>query len=182
MPSVPRGELPDGQPIRPRSGPTHNADDFRPPFTERVIREPIFQPNTIIPSYHSDSISACVSSAQALFDNFVTYTPDELHCIPVFMFARVGYAIMVLMRIWVTAAIPDSEMGSIVHKEELRVDYCISRPPRARSQMWRNRPAEKFAMIFVMMRSWYASCRRNWMGGMRMIPRSQFGYAITRAC
>jgi hypothetical protein len=140
----------------------HNTDDFRPPFTERIIREPLLKPHTILAPYQLDSISASISSAQTMLDIFCSISLDELVCIPIFVFVRCAYGCMVLIRAWITASTPGCELGKVLKKEDLRVDEYLNRSLTHLAHAAkgdRTRPAGKFTMIVMMLRSWYMKRR-----------------------
>ncbi|KAA8913397.1 hypothetical protein FN846DRAFT_902878 [Sphaerosporella brunnea] len=140
----------------------HNSDDFRPPFTERIVREPMLRSHTMIPPYQLDSISASVCGAHALLDEFCKFSTQDLLCVPIFTFVRCAYACMILIRIWITAASPGSELGKVLKKEELRVDEYLNRSLTHLAHAAkgdRTRPSGKFTLILVMLRSWYIKRR-----------------------
>ncbi|KAF8249044.1 hypothetical protein K440DRAFT_231306 [Wilcoxina mikolae CBS 423.85] len=136
----------------------HNIEDFRPPFVERLVREPMLKRDTPIAPYHLDSISACVGASQRLVDTFCTYSTEDLSCIPIIMYVRCGYACMILIKVSATAATPGNELGKVIDKDELRVEEYVSRALTLLAHSAkgdRNRTAAKFAMILIMLRSWY---------------------------
>lgn len=136
----------------------HNIEDFRPPFVERLVREPMLKHSAPIPPYHLDSISACVGASQDLLNTFCTYSTEELSCISIIMFVRCVYACMILIKVSATAAIPGNELGKVIDKDELRVDDYINRTLGLLAHAAkgdRNRTAGKFTMILIMLRSWY---------------------------
>ncbi|KAI5780023.1 hypothetical protein EDC01DRAFT_283988 [Geopyxis carbonaria] len=136
----------------------HNVEDFRPPFTERIIRQPSVRAGVLLSSFHIEAISTCIKSAQAILDAFVTYTTFDLHCVPVFTFVRVAYASMILIKIYFTTKLPGSELGRVIDSESLCVEDYLGRTLSVLAQAAkgdRNRPAGKFTMILIMLRSWY---------------------------
>ncbi|KAF8543337.1 hypothetical protein BDD12DRAFT_726571 [Trichophaea hybrida] len=136
----------------------HNIEDFRPPFVERLVREPMLKHNAPIASYHLSSISACVGASQHLVDTFCTYSIEDLSCIPIIMYVRCGYACMILIKVSATAATPGNELSKAIDKNELRVEEYVNRALKLLAYAAkgdRNRTAAKFAMILIMLRSWY---------------------------
>lgn len=136
----------------------HNVDDFRPPFTERIIREPSLKAHVLVPGYQLSSISDCVSASQALLETFLTYSIPELLCVPVFTFVRTVYACLMLIKISVTASVPDGELGKLINNDELQTEEYINRTRvhmGKAAQDDRSRPARKFTMILLRLQTWY---------------------------
>ncbi|CCX31467.1 hypothetical protein FPQ18DRAFT_340918 [Pyronema domesticum] len=137
----------------------HNIEDFRPPFTERLVREPILAPSSPIPNYHLSAIYACVDSACKLLDTFNSFTTSDLSCVPVITFVRVGYACMVLIKVSATAEIKGSRLGEKIRAADLGTERFLEQTlgtMGAAAKVEGNRTAGKFTMILYMMRGWYS--------------------------
>ncbi|KAK6522817.1 hypothetical protein TWF281_002248 [Arthrobotrys megalospora] len=140
----------------------HSTEDFRPPFiTERLIRQPdSVKPGSMpqLTQTHIHALFSCLSSAHGLLDGFLNITVDELRCVPVLFFARVAYSIVLLIKIYFSASAANSEVGKVIDKPQLKLDYYFEKLLallKAASADDRSKPAAKFFMILTMLNHWY---------------------------
>ncbi|KAK6496813.1 hypothetical protein TWF481_001797 [Arthrobotrys musiformis] len=140
----------------------HSTEDFRPPFiTERLIRQPdSVKPGSMpqLTQTHIHALFSCLSSAHGLLDGFLNITVDELRCVPVLFFARVAYSIVLLIKIYFSASAANSELGKVIDKPQLKLDYYFEKLLallKAASADDRSKPATKFFMILTMLNHWY---------------------------
>ncbi|KAK6340211.1 hypothetical protein TWF730_001978 [Orbilia blumenaviensis] len=140
----------------------HSTEDFRPPFlTERLIRQPdSVKPGSMpqLTQTHIHALFSCLSSAHGLLDGFLNITVDELRCVPVLFFARVAYSIVLLIKIYFSASAANSEVGRVIDKPQLKLDYYFEKLLallKSASSDDRSKPAAKFFMILTMLNHWY---------------------------
>ncbi|KAK6520088.1 hypothetical protein TWF506_000379 [Arthrobotrys conoides] len=152
----------------------HSTEDFRPPFiTERLIRQPdSIKPGSMpqLTQTHIHALFSCLSSAHGLLDGFLNITVDELRCVPVLFFARVAYSIVLLIKIYFSASAANSELGKVIDKPQLKLDYYFEKLLallKAASADDRSKPATKFFMILTMLSHWYQYQQRVGSKGAR---------------
>lgn len=106
---------------------------------------------------HVDAVVAAYSAVTGIADAFMAMEITSLRALPVFNLVRVAYAIVVLIKIYFTAAAPDSELGRVLPKEAVRVDHyldsLVSKFMVAAAED-KCRPVSKFLVVLVMLRGW----------------------------
>lgn len=101
----------------------HDADEFRPPFSLEATR---FSSKRLSPPY-INAIMVCISSSQRLLDIFLGMSVEALRASPRFMWTRLCYAVVILMKLSISASTPSSELGKIIDPEECKVLYYSER-------------------------------------------------------
>lgn len=135
----------------------HNVDEFKPPFTEDTLRS-VGQEQESLSSAHISALSSCLASIDGIFDCFLTFDVDTVRCLPVGHFVRVAYAVVVLIKMHFAAAAPNSELGKVINKDDMKVDYYLNRLVdifKASAAEEKSRPAAKFLMVLIMLRTWF---------------------------
>ena len=139
----------------------HNADDSGPPY-EKMIRAP-----PAITAIHVDLLSWCVTSAHAILDIFYTFSIEEIRAMPTFIYARAVYAVVILMKLYFSAAAPKSELGHVLDKDSLLVDRYINTLARKLEEAaagGMSRCAEMFGRILKLLQSWWEAERVGMKG------------------
>jgi RalA-binding protein 1 len=134
------------------------ADVLRPPFNTDTFKLGVIG-NEPLSAVQISSLSACLTAVDGLFNTFLSLDVDAIRCLPVFNFARVAYGVVILIKMFFSAANPDSDLGKVIGKENLRVEYYINallEKFRAAAAEDRCRPASKFLVVMAMLRSWFA--------------------------
>ncbi|KAI9787848.1 MAG: hypothetical protein M1816_007415 [Peltula sp. TS41687] len=134
----------------------HNVDDFKPPFNEDDLK-PSRNPELLNPT-HLTGLSTCLSAIQSIIGIFLTYDTETVRVQPIFQFVRVAYAVVCLTKLYFTVTSPNSEMGKVINLEDLKVEHNLDgllETFRTAAEGDRCRPASKFLMILVMLKSWY---------------------------
>lgn len=132
-------------------------DAFKAPFAAESLRESLVSNAPLTPAY-TNALAACLTAIDGIFDTFLTMEPASIRCLPVFNFVRVAYATVVLIRIYFAASSPNSELGKIIDKESMKVDqhlYNLLEKFRVTAADDRSRPASKFLVVLVMIKSWF---------------------------
>ncbi|KAF3925328.1 hypothetical protein ABW20_dc0108847 [Dactylellina cionopaga] len=152
----------------------HSTEDFRPPYmTERLIRQPdSVKPGSMpqLTQTHINALFSCLSSAHGLLDGFLNISIDELRCLPVLFFARVAYSIVLLIKIYFSASAAHSELGRVIDKPQLKLDYYFEKLLallKGASADDKSKPAAKFFMILTMLSHWYQYQQRIGSKGTR---------------
>ena len=106
---------------------------------------------------HIDAVVTSYSAVTTVFETFMAMDISNIRALPVFNLVRIAYAIVVLIKIWFTAAAPDSELGKVLPKEAIKVDYyldaMVSKFMAAAAED-KCRPAGKFLFVIIMLRGW----------------------------
>ena len=69
----------------------------------------------------------CISSSQRLIDVFLGMSVEALRACPRFLWTRLCYAIVILMKLSISASTPSSELGKVIDPEECKVLYYSER-------------------------------------------------------
>ncbi|KAF9879713.1 hypothetical protein CkaCkLH20_02524 [Colletotrichum karsti] len=132
-------------------------DDIRPPFDTATLKDGML-PNLTLTTSHINALSACLSAIDGIFEAFLSMEVPRIRCLPVFNFVRVAYAVVVLIKMYFSATAPGSELGKVIDKDNMKVEYYLDallERFRAAASDDRSRPAAKFLVVLVMLRSWF---------------------------
>ncbi|KAM0283128.1 hypothetical protein ACHAQH_002609 [Verticillium albo-atrum] len=113
---------------------------------------------------HVNAYSSCLTSCHAIFDTFLGTDIPTIRCVPVFNFVRVAYALVVLIKMYFCAVAPDSELASIMQRDDMKVDTYLTlllEHFRAAAADDGSRPASKFLVVLVMLRGWFIKQERD---------------------
>jgi hypothetical protein len=138
----------------------HNVDEFKPPFTEEALRGRAAHRDSATPltATHIAALSTCLTSIDGIFTSFLCMEIDDVRTLPVMHFVRIGYAVVVLIKMYFAAAIPGSELGKVIDKDNMKVEYYLDgllEQFRATASEEKFRPASKFLMVLVMLKTWF---------------------------
>ncbi|KAM0332078.1 hypothetical protein ACHAQA_002348 [Verticillium albo-atrum] len=113
---------------------------------------------------HINAYSVCLASIHSIFDTYLGTDIPTIRCLPVFNFVRVSYALVVLIKIYFCAVAPGSELGPVMGRDDMKVDTYLTRLLehfRAAAADDGSRPASKFLVVLVMLRSWFYKQERE---------------------
>lgn len=133
------------------------ADAFKAPFAAETLRDSLISNAALTPAY-TNALAACLTAIDGIFDTFFSMDPASIRCLPVFNFVRVAYATVVLIRIYFAASTPNSELGKVIDKDSMKVDQHLEnllKKFRYTAADDKSRPASKFLVVLVMIRSWF---------------------------
>lgn len=134
----------------------HNLEDSRPNTQAEGLRE-TGQAELLTPA-HISALTTCLTSIHGIFDTFLALPTETVRNLPVFHFVRVAYACVLLIRMYYAATTADAEFGKVISKEDLRVEYYLDNLLevfRAAAEHEKSRPAQKFLMLIVMLKTWF---------------------------
>ncbi|KAJ6445837.1 C6 transcription factor (War1) [Purpureocillium lavendulum] len=132
-------------------------DGFRPPFNTEIIKDGMLGSETLSAA-HINALSSCLASVDGIFATFLAMDVSTIRCLPVFNFVRVAYAVVVLMKMYFSAASPQSELGKVIMKDNMRVEFYLDAlldKFRTTAADDKCRPAAKFLIVLAMLRSWF---------------------------
>jgi hypothetical protein len=111
------------------SGPTtlfdFNHKIFKP---ASALRPGQAQEETQLPltAAYVNAVMSCINSSHALLDEFLSTDLQSLRVVPIIHFVRASYAIVVLVKLFISASVPSNELGKILDRQLLKVDYYMS--------------------------------------------------------
>jgi hypothetical protein len=101
----------------------HPPEDFMPPFqVQKIIA---IQTDQQAASSYIEFTAVSISSAQSLLDILLGLDVDALRTIPIFNYVRMSYALMTLIKLYISSKSPSSRIGSVLKPETLRVDFYL---------------------------------------------------------
>ncbi|KAM5356044.1 hypothetical protein ACJ41O_002690 [Fusarium nematophilum] len=136
---------------------SRSVDPIRPPFSADSLRDG-FVGTEKLSAAHISAISSCLSSIDGLLTTFLSMDVFSVRCLPVFNFVRVAYAVVMLIKLHFSASAAGSELGRVFSKDDMKVDKHLDAlldKFRETAADDRCRPAAKFLVVLVMLRSWF---------------------------
>lgn len=136
----------------------HNVDEFKPPFTENSLRGMADKEPDSLTSAHIGALSVCLTSIDGIFDTFLQLDVEVIRCLPIAHFIRVAYAVVVLIKMYFAAATPNSELGKVINKDNMKVEQYLDGLVeifRVTALNDQSRPAAKFLMVLLMLKTWF---------------------------
>ncbi|UKZ79220.1 hypothetical protein TrVFT333_006970 [Trichoderma virens FT-333] len=133
------------------------SDQWRPPFNTEALKDGIINSEPLSAA-HINALSACLTAIDGIFNTFLSMDVLSIRCLPVFNFMRVAYGVVILIKMYFSASSPGSEMGKVIHKDNMRVEYYLEAlldKFRATAADNKCRPAAKFLVVLAMLRSWF---------------------------
>jgi hypothetical protein len=130
-----------------------------------ALRDAMVSDTPLTPA-HISAISACLTAVDGIFEVFLSMDVNSIRCLPVFNFVRVAYAVVILIKMYFAASSTKSELGKVINKDEMKVEQHIENlldKFRATAADEKSRPAAKFLVVLVMLRSWFQ--KQNQAGG-----------------
>ncbi|KAI9778728.1 MAG: hypothetical protein M1839_007959 [Geoglossum umbratile] len=141
----------------------HDGDDFRPPFIEAMLCKESGKCETgLLTSAHISALSACITSIHSCFGTFLSFDVADMRCLPIYNFVRMAYAAVALIKLYLSASFPNSELGKVFKKEDMKVEYYLDALLdilRATAEDDKFKPAAKFGMIILMLKTWFQKIR-----------------------
>ncbi|KAL7904356.1 hypothetical protein GGI35DRAFT_200158 [Trichoderma velutinum] len=143
------------------------SDQWRPPFNTDALKDGIVNSEPLSAA-HINALSACLTAIDGIFNTFLSMDVLSIRCLPVFNFMRVAYGVVILIKMYFSASSPGSEMGKVIHKDNMRVEYYLEAlldKFRATAADNKCRPAAKFLVVLAMLRSWFFKQGKEGGGG-----------------
>ncbi|KAJ0313364.1 hypothetical protein COL5a_004206 [Colletotrichum fioriniae] len=158
-------------------------DDIRPPFDTATLKDGMLT-NLTLTTSHINALSACLSAIDGIFEAFLAMEVPSIRCLPVFNFVRVAYAVVVLIKMYFSATAPGSELGRVIDKDNMKVEYYLDallEKFRAAASDDRSRPAAKFLIVLVMLRSWFLKQSKGLAMGVLPVPDAAAGFKTSNS-
>ena len=144
-----------------------STEQIRPPFSTDVLKDSMVSSEPLSAS-HINALSACLTAIDSIFETFLGMDISAIRCLPVFTFVRVAYAVVILMKMYFSAASSASELGKVINKDNMRVAYYLDallEKFNSTAADEKCRPASKFLLVLVMLRSWFIKHGRQSAAG-----------------
>ncbi|KAL1877344.1 hypothetical protein VTK73DRAFT_8717 [Phialemonium thermophilum] len=140
------------------------TDETKPPSTAEDFKNALSSMAPLTPA-HIAAFSACLAAIDGVFDVFLSLDVASIRCLPVFNFIRVAYAVVVLIKMYFAASSPNSELGKVIDKDNMKVERHLDdllAKFRAVAADDKSRPASKLLVVLAMVRTWF---QRQSQGG-----------------
>jgi hypothetical protein len=134
------------------------AEDGRASFNVDAFRDPVPGLNESLTAAHIGALSACLTAIDGIFETFLSMDVHSIRCLPVFNFVRVAYAVVVLIKMYFSASSHNSELGKVINKDHMKVEEYLDRLMEKFREVGaseKSRPANKFLLVLLMIRSWF---------------------------
>ncbi|KAI0970414.1 hypothetical protein F4678DRAFT_138833 [Xylaria arbuscula] len=128
------------------------------PSNAEALRDPIPGLGDSLTAAHISALSSCLTAIDGIFETFLSLDESTIRCLPIFNLVRVSYAVVVLIKIYFSATSPNSELGKVINKDNMKVAEYLDRlleKFRRTAESDKSRPAGKFFMVLVMVRTWF---------------------------
>ncbi|KAI9880773.1 MAG: hypothetical protein M1830_000209 [Pleopsidium flavum] len=140
----------------------HNEDDLKSNPHGETFR----QAELLTPA-HISALTVCLTSIHGIFDTFLALPNETIRNLPIFHFVRVAYACVLLIKMYFAATTANAELGKVISKEDMKVEYYLDSlldAFRTAAEHEKSRPAQKFLMVLVMLKTWFQKQRDGKLG------------------
>ncbi|OBT72148.1 hypothetical protein VF21_08785 [Pseudogymnoascus sp. 05NY08] len=121
-----------------------NVDGFQP---EELID--IGTKASPISMASASAIMTVIESAHLLLDAFFSEPDDVIRSYPVINFVRMSYGMVLLIKMYANASLPDSELGKILDADSLKIDHYLRMAVTRLKRITEYRAASKFLQIVL---------------------------------
>ncbi len=112
--------------------------------------------NGSLSSAHVAALTTCLKSIHGIFDTFLGLAVSDVRALPVFHFARLARASVLLIRMYVVAATPDSPLGNVISGDDMKVEHYLGGLIELLRAGWLEgncHPAHKLSIVLVLLQS-----------------------------
>ncbi|KAI8946298.1 hypothetical protein F4801DRAFT_565090 [Xylaria longipes] len=152
------------------------ANDEYAGSNAEALRDPIPGLGDSLTAAHIGALSSCLTAIDGIFETFLSLDVPTIRCLPIFNFVRVAYAVVVLIKIYFSASSPNSELGKVINKDNMKVAEYLERlleKFRETAAQDKSRPAGKFLVVLAMVRGWFQQQGQGRMQGQKVDPGSE---------
>jgi hypothetical protein len=142
----------------------HNVEEFKPPFTVDTLRSIGDADQVSLTSAHVGALSTCLKAVDDIFETFLQLDIETVRCLPVINFVRTAYAVVVLIKMYFAANTPNSELGRVINKDQMKVEHYLDGLVNlfsAAASDKKSRPSHKFLMVLMMLKTWFGRQREG---------------------
>ncbi|KAF2668955.1 hypothetical protein BT63DRAFT_246462 [Microthyrium microscopicum] len=101
-----------------------NVDDFKAPFTEETFRAAVSQ--VVLGPSHVDALVQCQESCQNVVQTFLDIDIETIFMLPVIFSVRIIYAVVVLMKLYISATAP-GEISNVINENDLNLEEHLEK-------------------------------------------------------
>lgn len=105
----------------------YDAQDFAPPFRVENARSMTHDHQVELSPTHIVATATCLSSAHSILESFLGLSVDTLRAMPIVNYARMGYSMVVLLKLFVASTTGTSALGKVIDHESLEVPQYFER-------------------------------------------------------
>ncbi|KAH7377266.1 hypothetical protein BKA66DRAFT_422207 [Pyrenochaeta sp. MPI-SDFR-AT-0127] len=105
---------------------SQSAADFQPPFVSESLSSPGAKKDVPIGPAHIGALGECLTATHGILDTILSIQLDILLTLPVIFCVRAIYAIVCLMKMWVSVN-SSGEVSSIIKIEDLEIETYTER-------------------------------------------------------
>lgn len=124
-------------------------------------------PPEVLTPPHVGALTTCLTSVHGIFDSFLAFEAVEVRNLPIFHFARLARASVVLIRMYFAATTPDSELGKVISSDHMKVEHYL----RGLIDLLRDavrggkcEPARKLSIVLAMMQQQFERSKEGKTG------------------
>ncbi|KPM36634.1 hypothetical protein AK830_g9930 [Neonectria ditissima] len=131
--------------------------DMKPPFDTATLEDGMLIEDALT-TFHVNAVSACLTAINGIFEAFLSMDLDDIRSLPVLIFSRVAYAIAMLIKICLSAMIPNSELGEVINKDLMKATHYLDELVHKFSDAAaddRCRPVAKYMAVVATLRTWF---------------------------
>ncbi|KAJ8106024.1 hypothetical protein OPT61_g9817 [Boeremia exigua] len=103
-----------------------SATDLQPPFQLESFSSGVVKKDAPIGPAHIGALGECLTATHGILDTILSIELDILLTLPVIFCVRAIYAIVCLMKMWVSVT-SSGEVSSIIRKEDLQIEMYLER-------------------------------------------------------
>lgn len=156
------------------------TDQLQPPYHSNTFKDSVVGLDHLSAAQAS-AISACVSAADAIFSIFLSLDVDTTRCLPTYNCVRVAYSLVIILKLYFSASSPGSELGRIVGRGELRIEYYLD----AMLEKFRlmaaddgSRIGSKFIVVLAMLKGWLVKQLKQDEAAANSSPKDPYGQQL----
>ncbi|KAJ3552220.1 hypothetical protein NPX13_g11167 [Xylaria arbuscula] len=130
------------------------------PSSTEALAEPIAGLRSNLTPAHISALSSCLMAIDAIFEVFLSLDEATIRCLPIFNLVRITYALVVLLKIYFSASSPNSELGKVINKENMKVTEYIQKLHQKfedTQAVTKSRPASKFRYVLNLVGHWFST-------------------------
>lgn len=121
----------------------------------------------VLTTAHVGALTTCLTSVHGIFDSFLAFEAPEVRNLPIFHFARLARASVVLIRMYFAATTPDSELGKVISSDHMKVEHYLRgliNLLRAAVRGGKCEPALKLSIVLAMMQEQFERSKEGKTG------------------
>lgn len=151
--------------------------DFAMPLDQGLENSQASQPNgtnrhhetqsELLPPAHIGALTTCLTSIHGIFDTFLRFAALDIRTLPVFHFARLARASVLLIRMYYSAITPESALGKVISSDDMKVEHylgCLIKLLWAGAAEGKCHPARQLSILLVLLQSNFERSREGKTG------------------